>query len=273
MNIVCIGAHPDDCEVHAGGTCVKWARNGERVLFVSLTNGDIGHHEMGGGALAKRREQESRLSAERAGVEFLTLDVHDGELEPTLELRKEVVRIIRRCKADIVLTHRPCDYHPDHRYTSTLVQDAAFMVTVPHICPDVPRLERNPVFLYMMDFLTRPVPFKPDVMVAVDDVMDIKWHMLDAMESQMYEWLPWLDDALDAVPKDAEERFVWLKQSWEPWFSAPKGQWNDVLEKWYGVEKAKTLQYAEAFELCEYGRQPNKAELEGLFPFFPKEKT
>jgi LmbE family N-acetylglucosaminyl deacetylase len=273
MNIVCIGAHPDDCEFHAGGTCVKWARNGHRVVFVSLTNGDVGHHAMTGGVLAKRRERESQLSAERGGVESVTLDIHDGELEPTLAVRKEVVRIIRRFQADIVITHRPYDYHPDHRYTSIAVQDAAFMVTVPHFCPDVPRLERNPVFLYMMDSFTKPVPFKPDFMVAVDDVMDIKWHMLDAMESQSYEWLPWLADALDAVPDDKAERFEWLKQMWAPRFLAPKAMCGDVLEKCYGPETAKSIQYAEGFELCEYGRQPAPAEYDQLFPFFPKERV
>ena len=144
MNIVCFGGHPDDGEVYAGGTLVKWSRNGHRVLLVSLTNGDIGHHEISGPALARRRLAEAQRSAEIGGFEERILDNHDGELQPTLELRKTIVRIIRECDADIVLTHRPCDYHPDHRYGAMAVQDAAYMVMVPHFCPDGSGAQEEP---------------------------------------------------------------------------------------------------------------------------------
>lgn len=270
MNVVCIGAHPDDAEYHAGGTLVKWAREGHRVLVVSLTNGDIGHHEMAGGVLAQRRAAEVKLSSERAGVEHRVLDYHDGELVPTLELRKEVVRLIRGCHADIVLTHRPYDYHPDHRYTSIAVQDAAFMVTVPHFCPDTPPLRRNPVFLYMMDQFTRPAPFAPDIAVAIDDVMDVKWRMLDAMESQFYEWLPWLNGTPDQVPREAAERLAWLAQQYTPLFRKPAAQARETLRKWYG-KTGDTVVFAELFEICEYGRQPSRREILELFPFLPRD--
>ncbi len=268
MNIVCIGAHPDDAEVHAGATCVKWTRRGHRVLLVSLTNGDAGHHEMGGGPLARRRKAEARRSAELGGMEDVVLDHHDGELEPTLEVRKEVVRIIRNYAADLVLTHRPNDYHPDHRYAAVVVQDAAFMVTVPHFCPDVPALRKNPVFLYMMDEVTKPVPFQPDIAVDVTDVMDVKFDMLDAMESQVYEWLPWLDGALDSVPQDPAERRRWLEETWTPLFREWTARARPVIEQWYG-KAAATVRYAELFEVCEYGHQPTPEELRRLFPFFP----
>ncbi len=269
MNIVCIGAHPDDCEVYAGGSAVKWVRLGHRVLFVSLTNGDVGHHAMAGGPLARRRAAEARLAAERAGGIFsLVLDIHDGELEPTLELRKRVVRIIRDNEADIVLTHRPNDYHPDHRYASTVVQDAAFMVTVPHFCPSAPALRKNPVFLFLMDNFQTPAPFRPDVAVDVTDVMDVKWSMLDAMESQMYEWLPWLEGAIDSVPKEDPERLEWLKRTWDPFFLQPAQIAAKAIETWYGAERIKTARYVEPFEICEYGHQPSKEEIAVLFPFF-----
>ncbi|HPC17138.1 MAG TPA: PIG-L family deacetylase [Candidatus Hydrogenedentes bacterium] len=268
MNIVVVGAHPDDAEVFAGGACVKWARLGHRVLMVSLTNGDVGHHEMAGGPLAMRRAAEAHLSAERAGVRSLVLDHHDGELEPTLALRKQVVGILREFEADIVLTHRPNDYHPDHRYTSVVVQDAAFMVTVPHFCPLVPALGKNPVFLYLMDSFQKPVPFRPDIAVDVSDAMDTKWAMLDAMESQMYEWLPWLDGALQTVPGDAAARREWLERTWTPFFETPAKQARKALEKWYGPSAAK-IRFAEIFEICEYGHQPSEQEIRRLFPFFP----
>jgi LmbE family N-acetylglucosaminyl deacetylase len=269
MNIAAIGAHPDDAEWYAGGTLVKWARAGHRVLSVSLTNGDIGHHQMSGGALAQRRAAESRRSAERAGIESLVLDHHDGELSPTLELRREVVRIIRGHQADVVLTHRPCDYHPDHRYASVTVQDAAFMVTVPFFCPDTPALRTNPVFLYMMDHFTKPVPFQPDVAVDVTDVMDVKWAMLDAMESQMYEWLPWLDGKRESVPVEPAARLRWLQAEWGPFFREPAARAREALQSWYGTA-AEGIAFAELFEVCEYGRKPGRAELMELFPFLPR---
>lgn len=270
MNIVCIGAHPDDCEVFAGGVCAKWVGAGHRVLMVSMTNGDAGHFEEGGGALAKRRAAEARLSAQRGGMNELILDNHDGELEPTLANRKRVVEIIREAEADIVLTHRPYDYHPDHRYTSIIVQDAAFMVTVPNVCPAVPALRTNPVFLYLMDRFTKPQPFQPDIAVDIGDVMDLKWSMLDAMESQLYEWLPWLDGVLDQVPQHPKERREWMEKTWEFMFKQAARACRGTLAKWYGERAARRVHFAEAFEICEYGRQPSDDEIRRLFPFFPK---
>jgi LmbE family N-acetylglucosaminyl deacetylase len=271
MNIICIGAHPDDAEYYAGGTLVQWARAGHRTLLVSMTNGDIGHYAMAGGSLAQRRAAESRRSAERGGVSSLMLDNHDGELMPTLEVRKSIVKLIREFEADIVLTHRPFDYHPDHRYTGMAVQDAAFMVTVPNFCPDVPPLRKNPVFLYMMDDFSRPAPFRADIAVAVDAVMDVKWSMFDAMESQFYEWLPWLEGKLDEVPKGSDARRAWLEDNLSPFFEKPAQRAREALRVWYGKGAGK-IKYAELFEICEYGRTPSPEEILDLFPFLPRRK-
>lgn len=272
MNVVCVGAHPDDVELLAGGTCVKWIREGFKVLVVSATNGDIGHYEMAGGILASRRVAESAEAARRGKVDHVVLDNHDGELMPTLELRRTLVRIIRECKADLVLTHRPNDYHPDHRYTSLAVQDSAYMVTVPNFCPDVPALRKNPVYMYMMDRFTKPYPFNADVAVAVDDVMDVKWDMLDAMESQVYEWLPWHDGVLDEVPKTGKGRKAWLEKAWGRHFKErSKAHWA-CMERWYGKKGAAKVEFGEFFEVSEYGGQPNNKELRDLFPFLPKAK-
>lgn len=267
MNIVCFGAHPDDGEVYAGGTLIKWSQAGHRALLVSMTNGDIGHHELSGGALANRRRLEAQRSAAIGGFEERVLDIHDGELMPTMELRRTVVRIIREWRADLVITHRPYDYHPDHRYAAMAVQDAAYMVTVPHFCPDTPALEANPVFLYMMDEFTRPIPFRPDVAVSVDDVMDTKWAMLDAMDSQFYEWLPWIMRSATPPPADAAERLDWLKAEWAPYLEKPAQSEpaRAALRTAYG-DAGDDVTYAELFELCEYGRCPGSEELRGLFP-------
>ena len=148
LRIICFGAHPDDCEIQAGGTAAMWAAKGHKVKFVSVTNGDIGHWRDAGGPLARRRAAEVREADGILGITTEVLDIHDGELMPTLENRRTLTRLIREWKADVVMGPRPNDYHPDHRYTGVLVQDAAYMVTVPNFCPDVPFLRKNPVFMY-----------------------------------------------------------------------------------------------------------------------------
>lgn len=265
MNIVCFGAHPDDAEVFAGGTLVKWAQAGHDVLLVALTNGNAGHHEMAPEALATRRAAEAAASAKVGGVRAEVLSFHDGHLLPSIEVRSEIVRVIRETKADIVLSHRPWDYHPDHRYAAMAVQDAAYMVMVPKFCPAIPALRHNPVFCYMMDRFTKPNPFSPDVAVAVDDVMETKWAMFDAMDSQFYEWLPWIEGKLDSVPAEGAARKIWLKENWRPLFEAFTERHRDALQDRYGAD-AQSVRFAEFFEICEYGRCPSEDELAELFP-------
>ena len=173
-----IGAHPDDCDGDGGGTAILLASMGYAVKFVSVTNGDAGHQSMGGGALAKRRMAEAKEAGKRFGVEYEVLDNHDGELLPTLQVRLQIIRKIREWNADVVIAPRPNDYHPDHRYTGVLVQDAAYMVTVPNVAPDVPPLRKNPVFLYFEDRFQRPNPFRPDIAVDITSVIDKKVNAL-----------------------------------------------------------------------------------------------
>src|SRR5437868_5670867 len=156
VRVIAFGAYPDDCDLGAGGLAAKYAALGYKVKFVSLTNGDAGHQSMGGGPLAKRRRAEAQEAARRIGIEYDVLDNHDGELLPDLAVRRQVIAEIRQWQADIVLAPRPNDYHPDHRYTGVLVQDAAYMVTVPDLVTDVPALRKNPVFLYFWDQFTQP---------------------------------------------------------------------------------------------------------------------
>ena len=266
LRVIMIGAHPDDAEAKGAGTAALWVAAGARVEFVAVTNGDAGHQSEGGGALARRRAAESRRSAEILGVSWRTLGFHDGELVPSLEVRKAVIRAIREWGADIVITHRPNDYHPDHRYTSQVVQDAAYMVAVPNVCPETPRSEKNPVFMYFQDNFKKPISFTPDVVVDVDPVMDKKWRSLDAMESQMYEWIPWIDGYLSEVPQGKAERFEFLKARWSQWLLSGKDECREALAERYGKDRAEKVKYIEAFELCEYGRQPNREELWRLFP-------
>ena len=270
LRIIVFGAHPDDAEFKTGGTAIKWARQGNQVKLVSVTNGDIGHWRMAGGPLAIRRARECEAAAKVMGTTSQVLDIHDGELEPTLENRKTITRLIREWKADIVIAHRPWDYHPDHRYVGVLVQDAAFMVTVPFICPEVPPLKKNPVFLYSSDGFKKPYPFQADVAVALDDVFEKKLDAVHELESQVYEGgASGNEEYVRNVPPAADlaARKGWLKQRWERRHGDEANKFRDVLVEWYGEEKGKAVRFAETFEICEYGRQPTKDELRTLFPF------
>jgi LmbE family N-acetylglucosaminyl deacetylase len=274
LRIICFGAHPDDAEYKNGGTALLWASQGHHVKLVSVTNGDIGHWQMAGGPLAKRRTAESAEVARRMGVVYEVLDIHDGELLPTLENRRTIVRLIREWNADIVIAHRPWDYHPDHRYVGVLVQDAAFMVTVPFFCPDVPPLKKNPVFFYSSDRFQKPYPFEATVAVSLDDVFEKKVDALLALESQTFEGGALGSEELAAESPPASQpelRRAWLRERWDTKQSAEAVRFRTTLQKWYGDERGKSVKYAEAFELCEYGSQPTDAELRILFPFFPEQ--
>jgi LmbE family N-acetylglucosaminyl deacetylase len=188
---------------------------------------------------------------------------------PTLDNRRIITRLIREWKADIVMSHRPNDYHPDHRYTGVLVQDAAFMVQVPHFCPDVPPLKANPVFLFYPDHFQKPNPFKPDIAVNIDGVIEKKLAALDTLESQFYEGgALGSAEAIPTDPKKQEERRRLIRTAHAGRSEGWAKNYRDTLAEWYGKDRAAKIQHAEAFEVCEYGRRPTKAELAKLFPFF-----
>ena len=276
LHIIVFGAHPDDCEIRAGGVAAKWAAQGHKVKFVSVTNGDIGHATMAGGPLAKRRTEEVKNAAKVLGIETEVLDIHDGELMPTLENRKTFVRLIRRWNADIVIGHRPNDYHPDHRYTGILMQDAAFMVTVAHFCPDVPQIAKNPVFLYLVDNFQKPQPFEPDVVVGIDDVFEKKANALWCIESQIESlWATGNFEKVVPVPKEPaarEQRRQEVSKRFAARDQATANKFQAKLIELYGKEKGEKIGLAEAFELCEYGRRPSIDELKQLFPFFRRQE-
>ena len=270
LNIIAIGAHPDDCDYKFGGTAALFAKMGHNVKFLALTSGDAGHQSQGGGALGNRRRAEAAEAARRLGIaEYETLDNHDGELMPTLHVRHQVIRAIREWDADIVLGLRSNDYHPDHRNAGKVVMDASYMVIVPNVCPDTPPLDKNPLFLYMQDRFQKPYPHTPDVVVAIDDVIEMKVDALDAHVSQMYEWGPWTnggDASVAKVPTGKEERRAWLSKN----LKRNAGRMSDArrtsLESWYGKDIADNVQFTEAFEIAEYGYQPSKEDLLNFFP-------
>ncbi len=271
LRIICFGAHPDDCELSAGGVAAMWAARGHHVKFVSCTNGDIGHWGMAGGPLAQRRTAEVKRCAEIFGIETEVLDTHDGELLPTLENRKTIVRLIRQWRADIIMCHRSNDYHPDHRNVGLLVQDAGYMVAVPFFCPDTPCLKHNPVFLYYQDDFQKPNPFTPDIVVGIDEAIEKKLAAVMALESQTLE--AGCEGTPDTYPKDPQKRQARqqeVRRTFEGTFAQAANQYRKQLADWYGQEQAGKIHYAEAFEICEYGRRPSQQEIRNMFPFFPK---
>ena len=268
LRILAIGAHPDDCDYRVGGMAVKYTHLGHVVKFVSLTNGNAGHFSTGGGPLARRRYEEAQCSAANAGVEYQLLDISDAELMPTLENRWALVRIIRDFRPDLVLTNRPNDYHPDHRYTAQLVADAAYTVTIPNVQSLTPHLQHNPVIAYWEDDFRRPYPFSPDVAISIDEVADVKIDMLHCHESQFYEWIPYNQNRLDEVPADSAERRAILAQWRLAAARADANDYRDLLIRLYGPERGAAIRFVEALEFCEYGGRVTAEVFARLFPFF-----
>lgn len=269
LRVLVIGAHPDDCDIKAGGTAAMFQRMGHVVEFVSVTNGDSGHQRISGQELALRRKKEAEAAGRILGIKYEVLEHRDGRLLPTLEARFSMIALIRKFNPDLILTHRPNDYHPDHRYTSQLVCDAAYMVTVPPVVPEVAHLRKNPVIAFLSDHFMRPYPFTPSVVVDIGPVLETVVDLLDCHVSQFYEWLPYNMQIEDQVPSDAQGRREFLKTWYLKEIQGLAERHRDLVVKTYGAEKGKEIRYIEAFEPCEYG-SPMTAEVRRrLFPFLP----
>jgi len=283
-----IGAHPDDCDFRCGGIALKYSRLGYKVKFLACCNGCGGHHEMKPDEIAKRRYGETRRVAELAGIEYdVWMDSPDCEVMPTLENRKRLIREIRAFKPDMIFCSRLCDYHADHRAVSQLVQDASYLLTVPNFCPEVPALKEMPVIMHFYDHFQSP-PFKADVVVCTDDVIEDKFRILNCHVSQMYEWLPYTKNTLHTVPQDPQERLEWLHEPRIPRDGKPLDEsmlsknligsqceyreavttvkYRDILIKRYG-EDGKKIMFSEAFCVSEYGTPLTEENEKVLFPF------
>ena len=282
-----IGAHPDDCDFRCGGLALKYARAGHIVKFLSMVDGGGGHHEMKRYEIAARRKKETEAVAKFAGISYDVWDIPDCELVADLETRKRLVRAVREFAPDVIFCSRPNDYHADHRNSSILVQDASYLLIVPNFCEDVPPLKKVPVILHFYDHFQSP-PFKPDILIDIEDVIEDKFRMLDCHVSQVYEWLPYTRGELHKVPKDPEERFEWLheprlprnrelidedlilknhigKQS-EYREAVPAFKYRHKLIERYG-KRGESILFAEAFSVSEYGAPLTKEMEEKLFPF------
>jgi LmbE family N-acetylglucosaminyl deacetylase len=271
LRLLIIGAHPDDADYHAGGLAACYRQAGHVVKMVSLTNGDAGHNTGHGTELACRRRKEAQAAGAVIGAEYEVFDIPDGQLLPSLDNRFRVIRLIREFAPDLILTHRPNDYHPDHRYTSQLVQDAAYMVTVPALVPDAPRLAKNPTIAYVSDHFKKPNPFEPTIAVDVGPVLDRIVDMLHCHSSQFYEWLPYSGGYLDQVPENEIARRDWLAARVRNRLRTQADSYCDVLLRLYGPACGAKIEYAEGFEACEYGAPLDDTACRRLFPFLGRQ--
>ena len=270
LRILVIGAHPDDCDVRFGGMAVKYRALGHHVKFISMTNGDTGHYSMGGGPLARRRYQEAQACAAIADIEYEIYDIHNGELQPDMPTRKQVVCSIRSYKPDLVVCHRSNDYHPDHRAVGRVVQDAIHAVRVPNVAPLTEPLRYSPVMAYLQDRFTEPSPYRVDVAVDIDDVFETVIDMIVCHESQWFDWLPYDSGTLDEVPEGTAERREWFVAKMRTRFGGVADQGREKLIETYGDECGKAVKCAEVLMLSEYGRRPELEEIPQLFPFLPQ---
>ena len=243
---------------------------GHHVKFVSLTNGDTGHHTMGGGPLARRRRDETLASARIADIEYEVVDIHNGELQADVPTRKLVIRMMREVKADLVLCHRANDYHPDHRAAGVAVQDAAYTVTVPNVAALTPHLERAPVVGYFYDGFSLPNPYVPHIAIDTDAVFERKIDMGHCHVSQVYEWMPYNGGILDQVPESDDARRAWFAERHTRRFQAVANTARETLGQLYGGERGQAVRTAETVMISQYGRGLPKAEYRTLFPFLPE---
>ncbi|HBL45609.1 PIG-L family deacetylase [Gimesia sp.] len=269
LRILVFGAHPDDCDIKAGGSAALYQQSGHTVKFVSVTNGESGHQRLSGTELAEIRRAEAAAAGKSLEIEYEVLTNRDGYLQPTIEARFEIIRLIRSFQPDLILTHRPNDYHPDHRYTSQLVCDAAYMVTVPPIVPDVPALRKNPVIAYLSDHFTRPYPFSPTVVVDVEPVWDRMIAALDCHQSQFYDWLPYNHFYEEEVPADPGQRKIFLSRKMKERIGPLADRYRELVIQTYGEKRGREIQLIEAFEPCEYGSPLTDENRKILFPFLP----
>jgi LmbE family N-acetylglucosaminyl deacetylase len=267
LRLMVLGAHPDDAEYKAGGLAALYRQLGHDVLFVSMTDGSVGHHVQSGRVLAERRRAEAEAAGATVGLQYDVWPNPDGQIDASLARREQVIRAIRLYRPDLVLTHRPNDYHPDHRVTSQLVQDAAYLLTVPAICPDVPFLMRDPVIGYLSDDFTRPCPFSPDVVLDISSVWDAKITMLHAHRSQFYEWLPFNGQYQADVPGAETERRAWLSERMTALSVRLAGRLRAQILRDFGAERGASLNLIEAFEVSEYGAPLDRDARARLFPF------
>ena len=188
MNILAIGAHPDDVETSCGGTLAKYAKMGHKIFTATATNGNVGSATLPMDEIAKIRKEEAKRAAAHIGAEYICLDYDDEMFFEDKEARLKFINLVRYCKADIILTHNPEDYNPDHELTSKIINDIAVMIPVEKIKTEAPAYDKIPIIAYFEP--VNGLGFVPTEYVDITDTMDIKMAMCREHKSQV----SWMSD-------------------------------------------------------------------------------
>lgn len=269
MRVLMIGAHQDDCEFRCAGLASKLVKKGHTVRFLSMCDGSGGHHILTPEETTATRAKESAAVAKLLGIVYDVWDVTDCNLVADLPTRKRLIRYIRRFNPDIIIAHRTNDYHADHRASAQLVQDASYLLTVPHECPDVPAMRFMPVVMYNEDKFQNP-PFRANLLIDIDSEIDTKLQCAALNVCQVYEWLPYTHG--ETVPEGEEARFEWLKgmhitadttdeevlaakRGYMVRFARTAAKFRNELIAQFGQERGAKIRFAEAFEVSEYGEK------------------
>ena len=264
--LLILAAHPDDAEYYAGGLATFYRRLGRDVKIVSVTDGRVGHNLRSEQELITMRRLEAAQAGHVIDCEYKTLDFADGQLEPSLEARAQVIEEIRRFQPDLVISHRTCDYHPDHRAVGQIVQDASYLVTVPRVLPEVPALRKPPVFAYMTDTFTRPTRLRADEILDVTSCVDQIVGMLACHVTQLFEWLAYEEGILDTVPQDKSEWMAWARAWYVKHMQLRLDHFEDELQQEFGARMNDEVKFVEVFEIGEYGTVPDSQRRSELFP-------
>lgn len=186
MNILAIGAHPDDVEISCGGTLAKYAKQGHKVFTATATNGNIGSATLPMDEIARIRKEEARRAAAHIGAEYICLDYDDEMFYEDKAARLAFIDLVRYCKADVILTHNPEDYNPDHELTSKIINDIAVMIPIAKIQTKNKPYDKIPIIAYFES--ANGLGFVPTEYVDISDVIEIKMAMCAEHKSQV-QWM------------------------------------------------------------------------------------
>jgi len=261
--ILILAAHPDDPEFHAGGLITRHVQAGNIVKMISVTNGGAGHHVYQPAELIPLRKKEATAAGAVLGAEYIVWDYPDACLTSNLDLRETIIGEMRAFNPDLVLTHRPYDYHPDHRAVGQAVQDASYLVTVPLVVPEAPILKNAPVVAYMIDLFTRPCRLRADVIIDIQNELPMILNAWSEHRSQVYEFLPFNEGVLDQVPRNPEDQRNWLESFFLMHSGDRVGHFKTEIKHAFGRDANPTS--IEAYEISEYAGRFDNAARRHLF--------
>jgi LmbE family N-acetylglucosaminyl deacetylase len=185
MNILAVGAHPDDIEILCAGTLARYAQQGHAIYMAVFTMGDMGDLAIEPAQLAAIRRKEAEASAALLKAQLLWGGVTDELVFPNEAQRRLMIDLLRQADPDVIITHSPNDYHPDHRYVSQLVFDSYFQKGLPHLPGQTqPACRFGQAVVYYMDNLGG-IEFLPTEYVDISSVIDTKCRMLQSHQSQV----------------------------------------------------------------------------------------